>query len=196
MSTTFYQSISTEDLIHNNDNTLINWLEKRANEYELEYLLAHAEDGIIWGKFDNNKLKIANNIFPAYCPKLRLLTLQQCRIFGKSGEILLWKTEQKWNARLTQDDPNQDFPEEAQILWGTKIELEGEDFTLLADGSQGLKHAVPLKDLSSYFSTDEMYRPIRLIVKHYIDYDNKTGIARISLSRLVSLKPEPKQGDK
>jgi CRISPR-associated protein (TIGR03984 family) len=196
MSTELYQSICTKEFIDNDDNTLLNWIEKYGEKYKFEYLLAHAEDGIIWGKFDNSKLKIANNTFPAYCPKLRLLTLQQCRIFGKSVEILLWKTKQKWNARLTQDDPNQDFPEEAQILWGTKIELEGEDFTLLADGSQGLKHAVPLKDLSSYFSTDEMYRPIRLIVKHYIDYDNKTGIARISLSRLVSLKPEPKQGDK
>lgn len=199
MSAEFCQIICTEELINNNGKILVKWLEKHAKEYQFKYLLAHAEDGLMWGKFENDELKTADTVFPEHCPKLRLLTLQQCRIFGESGEILLWKTEQKWNARLVQDNSTQDCLEEAQILWGTKIESEKDGFTLLADGSEGLKHAVPLTDLKCYFPEDQkkgkLHRPIRLIIKHYINY-NETGIARVSLSRLVSLKAEPKQGDK
>ena len=80
------------ELIHD-DKTLVLWLEKQAKDYHFNYLLAHAEDGVIWGKFENDKLKTADIVFPEDCPKLRLLTLQQCRIFGESGEILLWKVE-------------------------------------------------------------------------------------------------------
>ena len=127
-------------------------------------------------------------------------SLYLLRIFGETGEILLWKAQKTWKARIIKDDSSVEHIPEKQILWGTQVEKgkngengEQNGFTLLSDGSQGLKHAVPLTELSNYFSPDKnklyLYRPVRLTIKHYIKYDEETGIGRICLSRLVSLNP-------
>ncbi|MGB3510610.1 MAG: CRISPR-associated protein Csx19 [Microcoleaceae cyanobacterium] len=177
------QPISTDNLNKN----LIVWIEKQAKQYELNYLLAHAEDGIIWGNFENSELITSNQAFPnKNLPELRLETLQQCRIFGEKGEVLLWQTDRGWYARLIQDNSNFDYIPEEQILWGTKGK-EQNGFTFLSDGSQGLKHAIPLTGITFENEKKNLYRPLRLLIHHYIDYDD-SGIAKILLSRLVNLK--------
>jgi hypothetical protein len=35
------------------DHDLKQWLIKQASESNLRYLLAHADDGVIWGRFDD-----------------------------------------------------------------------------------------------------------------------------------------------
>ena len=172
------------------DDTLYSWLEEQAKSYQLPYLLAHAEDGVIWGSFDNGSLTTAEKVFykPEFkvdFPKLRLLTLQQCRVFGKNGEIFLWQSGAKWKWRFI-GKSEEDKITETQILYGTQGK-EREGFTLLSDGSQGLRHAVPLTGIT--FDKDEKKRPVRLLVHHYITFDD-TGIARIYLSRLVDLKTQ------
>ena len=95
------------------ENDLKKWLAG----FQLTYLLAHADDGVIWGRFDDGKLTIANQVFTKHdFPKLRLLTLQQCRIFGYQGEVLLWKYGENWQWRFI-DDSGKDKIEERQILW-------------------------------------------------------------------------------
>ena len=173
-----------------NKDDLKKWLENQAKNYQLKYLLAHAEDGVIWGRFDNNQLITAEQVFhksdfKVDFPTLRLLTLQQCRVFGQNGEVLLWRTGETLRSRLVQDNPDTDKIPERQILWGTHGEKR-DNFTLLWDGSQGLKHAVPFIDIA----LDEhrkLIKPVRLIVHHYIKYEKETGLARIYLSRLVDL---------
>lgn len=162
------------------------YLEQQANTYNLQYFLGHAEDGVIWGKINQGILKTADAVFNNL-PKLRLETLLQCRLFGEKGEILIWKKDGDWKSRLIEDNSKTDMIPECQILWGTKGE-EKEEFTLLSDGSQGLKHAVPLTGIKFNKQSEKMslYRPVRLKVHHYIDY-NDDGVARIFLSRLVSL---------
>ncbi|MEG3923761.1 MULTISPECIES: type III-D CRISPR-associated protein Csx19 [unclassified Microcoleus] len=172
-----------------NDDELCSWLEEQAKSYQLPYLLGHAEDGVIWGRFDNGKLTTAEQIFhkPEFkvdFPQLRLLTLQQCRIFGQNGELLLWQiSEKKFRWRFIGNLEEDKIPE-SQILWGTHGEKQG-NFTLLWDGSQGLKHAVPFTDIE--LKGDRLVKPVRLLVHHYIKYDEETGLARIYLSRLVYL---------
>lgn len=167
-------------------------LKKWLTDYHLTYLLAHADDGVIWGRFDNGKLTIANEVFtkPDFdFPPLRLSTLQQCRIFGENTEVMLWKMGQNWKARLINDQhlSDKDYIPEDQILWGTQQEGESkQDFTLVSDGSQGLKHGVPLINIPFSREKNNLHRPIRLQVRHYIDYDD-SGVARIYLSRLVDL---------
>lgn len=196
----YLSSMSTDDIKNNEDESLMAWIEKQAKDWQLNYLLAHAEDGVIWGRFDNSKLTTTDeifdkNIFGVDLPVLRLSTLQQCRIFGEKAEILLWQTESGWESRIIQDNPEVDHIQEWQVLWGTQKEIgkngkdgEKDGFTLLSDGSQGLKHAVPISVNENYFSKDKqkLHRPVRLLVQHYIDYDD-SGIARIYLSRLVNL---------
>lgn len=187
MSKELCKKLPADDILKD---TLISWLEQKAKEFQLKYLLAHAEDGVIWGHFQHDKLTIAHSVFPEIpeLPELRLLTLQQCRVFGETGEILLWQTDKGLKARLIQDDSNTEkLPDEVQILLGTQG-TEKDGFTLLSDGQQGLKHAVPLTGINFDSDDKKQNRPVRLIVRHYITYDEKTGVARISLSRLVSLQ--------
>lgn len=173
------------------DDYLRSWLESQAPfvSAQTPYLLAHGEDGIIWGRFDTQKLTTAEKIFhkrdfKVDLPKLRLLTLQQCRIFGRNGEILLWRiSETKFKWRFI-GNPNEDKIPESQILWGTNG-IKRDNFTLLWDGSQGLKHAVPFADIE--LNGDRLINPVRLLVHHYIQYEQETGLARIYLSRLVDL---------
>ncbi|MBD1847416.1 TIGR03984 family CRISPR-associated protein [Cyanobacteria bacterium FACHB-63] len=166
------------------DETLHRWLEQQADQYQLCYLLAHAEDGIIWGHFPESRLRIAHNVFPEF-PPLRLSTLQQCRIFSEFGEILLWRDQMTLRSRLILQDASTEWIEEDQILWGTSGEVK-EDFTKLQDGQQGLNHAVPRTDIVFR----EGHRPVRLRIRHYVCYDEDTGVARIYLSRLVNLFSE------
>ncbi len=168
--------------------TLYTWLQSKAKYYHLKYLLAHAHDGVIWGRFDQDgnltTPRRPEELFPeCKFPELRAHTLQQCRAFGEKAEVMLWKVGQDWKARLIKDDNKPEcLPDEHQILWGTQKEGENKSFTLVSDGQQGLRHAVPLTDIS--FKDNE--RPLRLTVRHYINYDD-TGLARIYLSRLVDL---------
>ena len=190
MSEVLCQKLSVDGIV--DDGTLVSWLEEQARNWKLNYLLAHAEDGVIWGRFDNNQLTTAEKVFhkskfKVDFPTLRVLTLQQCRVFGQNGEVLLWRTGEKLRSRLIQDNPEVDKILERQILWGTHGEKRG-NFTLLWDGSQGLKHAVPFTDIA-LDERNRLINRVRLMVHHFIDYDD-SGVARIHLSRIVDLTTE------
>lgn len=173
------------------DTDLCSWLEEQAQFHQLPYLLAHAEDGVIWGRFDNGKLTTAEKIFhkPEFkvdLPQFRLLTLQQCRIFGQNGELLIWQISEKKLRWRFIGNPEEDKIPESQILWGTNGIKRG-NFTLLWDGSQGLKHAVPFTEID--LKGDKLANPVRLLVHHYIT-DDGDGVARIYRSRLVNLSAD------
>ncbi|MGF2035607.1 MAG: type III-D CRISPR-associated protein Csx19 [Nostoc sp. CmiVER01] len=184
------------DDIQNISNTtdLRKWLQEKvqSSEYNLKYLLAHAEDGVIWGYFDSEANLITptepEELFPKYkFPLFNYETLQQGRVFGDSAEIMFWRTEDGLKAILIKDNKDTEFLTEKQILWGTQAEEVKDKFTLVSDGSQGLRHAVPVTGIE-FNKTEKSYRPLYLIVHNYIDYDENIGLARIYLSRLVSLK--------
>lgn len=180
-----------KDLSLETDDDLTAWIEAQYKEYKLKYLLAHADDGVIWGHFRTSKLSTSDAVLKQ-SPPLQLMTLQQCRIFGKDGEVLLWKANNTWNARFLVDplDKNR-IIEERQLLWGTHGEKrETEGFTCLKDGSQGLEHAVPFTEIE-LGGDGKLTRPVRLVVHHFIDYDDD-GVARIVLSRLVDLTTKDK----
>jgi len=162
------------------------WMQEQSKNHQLNYLFAHAEDGVIWGKFDKNNLTTSGDIFNQLA-KLQLHSLQQCRIFGERCEVMLWKVGKIWKSRSITDANNPDcLSDEHQILWGTKPEQEKDGFTLVADGQEGLRHAVPLVNIP-FNQSKNLYRPLRLIVRHYLEEDKDTGIVRIYLSRLVNL---------
>lgn len=162
------------------------WMVQHAQQYNLRYLLAHADDGVIWGRIDNRKLHTSHGIAPA-SPPLHPSTLQQVRLFSPARELLLWRDDNGWRARLVADVPgnDDDIIDEDQILWGDTVEATMNGFTLLREGSQGMRHAVPI------VVTREQLRhhQLRLRVRHYIT-ENEDGEASITLSRLVQLLPE------
>jgi CRISPR-associated protein (TIGR03984 family) len=167
---------------------IIEWIRDRMNA-EMCWLLAHADDGVIWGRLtDDGKLVTSHDVAPHVSPVLRWLTLQQAFIFGKPGEVRLWCDDTGWQARMTTDaGASADASDELQILWGTIVveSYPQDEFTHVRESRQyGMDHVVPVKvkneDLDS--------RRLRLRVRHFIDYDEDTGEARIVLSRLVNIE--------
>jgi CRISPR-associated protein (TIGR03984 family) len=167
------------------------WLQAQATTYNLRWLLAHADDGVIWGENRNGQLVTSDSVVPQVSPPLQTITLRQARLFSAAAEMLLWRDgDNKWHARLIRQLRVGETPtfsetiDESQILWGTETAALPNNFTLMNDGAQGLRHAVPLALNGSY---DERTRPLRLYVRHYILEDN-SGFARIVASRLIDLK--------
>ncbi|AKB19470.1 CRISPR-associated protein Csx19 [Methanosarcina sp. WWM596] len=155
---------------------VLGWLEKQAKDYELKWLLVHADDGVIWGELRNDKLHLSSDLFG---PKLRTKTLQMARLFGFNGELFVWKTDNCiWQARLIKDlegDDNEYF-DETMLLWGTKYKKSKDGFYLWEHGSEGLRHAPPVSKKED----------LKLKVRRYIDYD-EDGQAYVNFSRLVFL---------
>lgn len=163
------------------------WLAAKATQ-DMPWLLVHADDGVIWGRREaDGSLLLSSDVFdvksryPTIAVELRVETLQQARIFGKSGETLIWRNGAGFSARGIADgeQPREDAFEERHLLWGQGPPIPPQQgFTLLVEGEQGPCHAVPL------VLKDER-RPA-LKVRHYIDYDSD-GQAFVCLSRLVDL---------
>jgi len=167
------------------------WLTEQAGDAEC-FLLAHADDGLFWGKVESGVLSTSHDAahgseYAEISPPLREATLQTARLFNENGEILLWRDAETgtWRARMiytTNDDQAATFVEaidEHQLLWGNQAEAISDTFTLLSDGGQGLRHIVPI-------SIPVEALPLRLRVRHLISEDD-TGFARITASRLVAL---------
>jgi CRISPR-associated protein (TIGR03984 family) len=173
---------------------LVGWLVAQAQAHDLTTLLAHADDGVIWGEMRQKQLLTSGDVFsePDVSPPLRALTLQQARLFGPAAELLLWRTEGGWQARLVTDDVGDEVEcfDEWQILWGTRCEGSRDGFTLVADGAQGLRHAPPVRVDVRLFDPGENRRPLRLQVRHYLETDTESGLLRVTLSRLVQVTDE------
>lgn len=180
------------------------WLEQknRAEKIGAKFLLAHAEDGVIWGKFDENGNLItsfeaskdakAEDVKGWGRAQLRQETLWQARIFGDDAELFLWRDGDglfharviaEGNAQAAEGGMSfQDAFDEPQILWGTDTKELSDGFTLMTDGAQGMRHAAPIKVTSV---PDESVRPLRLMVRHYLANQD---FAQVAASRLVSLE--------
>lgn len=76
------------------------WLVTQATQYNLQYLLAHADDGVNWGIIDSGQVTVSHDRYPDYAPELRLATLQQVRLFGNGGELYLWRVDDQWHGRF------------------------------------------------------------------------------------------------
>jgi CRISPR-associated protein (TIGR03984 family) len=173
----------------------IKWLSSQMRAYDLKltYLLAHASDGVIWGRFDDEELITSHDVAPQHSPPLRVETLLTARVFAPVGELLVWRDEDgEWATRLIAEKQLADATtgwnsgfEEQQVLLGTRTDPLKRGFTLMSEGAQGLFHAVPL-ELSLSGGGDERWHPLRLVVHHYWQEDEH-GFTRVHTSRLVDL---------
>lgn len=157
------------------------------------WLLAHCDDGVVWGKYDKTekKWKLSSEPFPHISPKLREDNLQQLRLFGENMEVLIWRVENNFQGRILQDDKDPDEEglhplKEDRILVGDRI-LDGpyDNFTLVGDAG-GSRHAVPICCKAEDFEKrGHPHWPLRLTIKHYLTQDQDTGVVRVTASRLV-----------
>ena len=167
--------------------TVHKWLEAQVSDADgTFYLLAHADDGVIWGRLAGGTLVTAPET--DFSPPLRLETLQSARLFSDAGEVLLWKDgDQRLQARLIIDGDGEavEYFDEGQILWGTQAKAIGDSFSQMSDGAQGLCHIAPI----AIANFQGNHRPLRLTVRHYLSED-VNGFVRVACSRLVTLFAE------
>jgi len=161
-------------------------IEQQAQTGVYQYLLAYADDGLIWGMIDKNKaLSLSSNekAFPEISPQLRSKTLWEARLFGENAEWYLWKTDQGWHSREITDGAGEEIEafDEDYILWGTNVDKQESlgGFYLAEEIGQGIRHAPP-KPLTGRHS-------LKLKVRHYLDYD-EAGAVYVKYSRLVDLE--------
>jgi CRISPR-associated protein (TIGR03984 family) len=173
-----YQKVTIDEKF---EEDLKAWLTEKAHEYGLRFMLAHAHDGVIWGRIDEESdLIISGEVFDEVAVALRLPTLQQARLFGPAGELLIWRTGAGFSARMIADGEQgaANTFQEKHWLWGEGMESKT-GFTLMHEGREGLRHAPPVENAKG--------ARVELLVRHYIDYD-EYGQAYIANSRLVDLK--------
>ena len=200
------ENVSVAGQLHD-EQRLRGWLEQQLTELQpdgdqrLCWLLAFADDGVIWGRVDDGGLELSSNVAPDVSPLLRFDTLQELRLFCQAGELLLWKdgSSGEWRARVLRDeegagDGKRWYFDEEQILWGTKGKLvDNCGFTRMSDGEQGMVHVVPLDATGKW---DVQSRPLRLKVRHYVKA-GEDNLLRVVASRLVDVckQPKGKKGD-
>jgi len=176
-----WKLLTLDDRAHQSLDT---WMVAQAREYGLGYLLAYADDGVIWGKFDSNGLTLAGSVFPEVHVALTAQTLERARLFGKNTEVMLWREGMALAARVIMDGSGDtvEYFDEAYWLWGTRGNLgkEQQGFTLLFEGRQDLRHAPPIVHLGPN-------ERVALVVRNYLA--TRDGHTYIAQTRLVDLKP-------
>lgn len=158
------------------------WLSQQFQEYNLRWLLAHADDGIIWGEMRQNELHLSSNPFHEVSPYLRYITLKEARLFNENAELHLWSDDKTWKGILIKEEDGSEAAcyDESYLLWGNKKGKTEDGFTLVYQGNEGLYHAPPV------IIDDGVQFRVNIKVRHFLDYDSD-GQAYIAFSRLVSL---------
>lgn len=180
------------------DKTVREWITKQMQikENKQTWLLAFADDGIIWGRMDGGKLVVAHEASQKEDKKnyaqLRGETLQQAHIFGDKVEIRLFRDENnRWQAVKIEDEG--DVINESQILWGDQLAEEDqpldENFTRLKAERKGIPPQILPIERKKYANIGKY---VRLEVHHMVNF-NEDGEAYIKLSRLAGLRVEEKE---
>lgn len=165
------------------DQKFLPWLSQQMQEHNLRWLLAYADDGIVWGEMRLDGLHLSSKPFPEVSPSLRFITLKESRLFSENAEMHIWSDGDIWHGILVKDEDNYEAEcyDESYLLWGTDRRENDDGFTLIYQGSEGLCHAPPIIG-------DDMVRlhPMKIKVRHFLDYDSD-GQAYVAFSRLVSI---------
>lgn len=173
------------------DDKELTWLRAQAQKHGLTMLLAHADNGLIWGLVQDGQVKLSSQAFPQRLPALKSTTLRQLWLFGEKAELFIWRVDDRWQGRLIVDQPDKAgwHFDETQIQVGDHAEEGNGGFTLVAEGQEGLYHAVPIPLAQIPFTPDrrDKHHPLRLTIRHYLDRVEADGTLVIAHSRLVRL---------
>lgn len=178
------------DLVPQTNNDLVEWLIQHGNEVgEQCWLLAYADDGVIWGKIDDHKMITAADVFnpeyPGTFPVLNLEKLQKASLFNEHAEIRLFRRNDLWSALRIEENPAADECDSfvrSYILWGNRVKARKDGWTWVEDGQLGVHQALPL-EMPEKIS----HRIMRINIRYYFDYEKDHGQARIAAKRLCNL---------
>lgn len=168
----------------------------------LHWALAHCDDGVTWGRYDRGTgvWRLGSEVAPGISPPIREESLQELRLFGETGEVLIWRGEDGLAgrelrdgvvARETGETPDPLRPsDEARVLGGNTVRSRlPHDFTHVADGA-GAEQILPLSVTTEQLQGKE----VRLVVRHYYEEDEETGTVRVTATRLVKLESGGRHG--
>jgi len=173
------------------------WLEQQAADLDVRWLLAHAEEGVQWGRVVRSEEGVQLELSPEGVRELLApAKLWDVRLFGPTAEVFLWRTEAGgFAARWIED------ADEANVTWKDAIDepylLLGKsgrhigvppEWTQLTEGHDGAlyQHVIPGRArLDGDGSTGALASPVALRVRHYV---TPNGTATIVASRLVQLE--------
>ncbi len=179
-----YKFEDIKELPQNND--VQAWLLLHLKGKSETTLLAFADDGVIWGRWDGKTLVTSYEVDKSH-PELRGKTLQQAYLFDLNDEVRLFRDElNQWKA--VKISSNTSDPErvivEKQILWGDKPDDQQPTqpgfLRVLAERKGIPSQVIPVKGILGEKTN------IHLEVHHLVDY-NKDGEAYIVASRLAGL---------
>lgn len=158
------------------------------------WALAHSDDGVTWGRFDweASCWRLGHDAVPEVSPPVRSEAIQELRLFGEGGELLLWRSDEGLRGRLLEDAEG-DHPrdeidplrpsDEHRIVRGDRVRASaGGGFTRVTDAT-GAEQVLPV-------ALDEAQlrqRKVRLHVRHYWVQNQDDGTVRIAVTRLVAL---------
>lgn len=156
-------------------------------EVDATLALAHCVDGISWGRADSGSWSFSAAAFPGECPIVTAANILEIRFFGDRSETLIWHRDGELHGRVLADCADGDVGplDVPRVVNGDRVlRATTRGFTMIGDGA-GSAHAVPMACSAHDFATRPW--PLRLLVRHYFETDEETGIARIAASRLVHL---------
>lgn len=158
------------------------------------WALAHSDDGVTWGRFDGEAgcWRLGHDAVPEVSPPVRTEALQELRLFGEDGEVLIWRSDEGLRGRLLEDargdgprdesDPLRPA-DEFRIVRGDRIRAEARGgFTRVTDAT-GAEQVLPLALDESQLRQHK----VRLHVRHHWEQDAQNGTVRIAVTRLVKL---------
>lgn len=169
--------MKTTYLDFTNTDSLRQSLETLASEQGLLYLLAHSIEGVIWGRFESNKLVLAPNSTSLFVPE----NLFDLRAFGEKAEILAWNNGDSWQDRLSQSEKDADTADETVLIWGTRCAQTTNGFSLLVEDGKA-EHWFP----KEHPITEHLTKLPAYIVRHA--FASQESTRRVIESRFVNLE--------
>ncbi|RCK78250.1 MAG: hypothetical protein OZSIB_1627 [Candidatus Ozemobacter sibiricus] len=180
---------------------VVRWLAGRAaspvEAAGLGWALARLDDGIAWGRRENDgggPWVFGHMAYPEQVPSLCPEKLQEVRVFGEGGEILLWRQEDRWRGRRLTDARENASAEpwrpadERWLLRADRVLAEArQGFTLVGDGT-GARQAVPLAIGADLFERRRW--PLYFVIRRYFTQDALTGAVRPAVTRAIALHIE------
>lgn len=164
----------------------------------LTWAIAHSDDGVRWGRLDDQTAhwRFGHGATTDASPAIRAEALQELRVFGDDGEVLMWRSAEGLRGRSLEDSKPGGGPrdetdplrtsDEFRILRGDRIcGGAGVGFTWVTD-AKGAEQILPI----TVDDAQLRKRSARLHVRHYWAQDAENGTVRIAATRLVNLTTE------
>lgn len=156
------------------ENTEVNKLIKAASEKIIDgFCVIYSSDGIISGRLKVCNLELSREISG---------TLISARFFNNHREMKIWKSGNKFQARIIDDTQGKTTltVDSRHLIYGTDFKSLKEGFTTLLE-ARGVEFSAPIK------CEVDTEKRLYLLTRNYLNYTNN-GLVNIYDSRFLEFK--------